>query len=106
MTAEGTARSGAGEAPTAELAVTKVVSPTREEREGVGGPFVIVNGDSDGHSDPGSDVGAVAEADSRSEEEDLPRANAAAAADGGGDHPTDGGGIGRSGRHPRPSVFQ
>ncbi|KAE8807235.1 hypothetical protein D1007_16457 [Hordeum vulgare] len=59
MTAEGTTRSGAGEAPKAELAVTKVVSPMGEEREGVGGPFVIVNGDSDGHSDPGSDVGVV-----------------------------------------------
>lgn len=91
MTAEGTARSGAGEAPKAELAATKAVSPTGEEREGVGGPFVIVNGDSDGHSDPGSDTGAGAEADSRSEEEDLPRANAAPAAGAGGDHPTAGG---------------
>ncbi|XP_044949825.1 uncharacterized protein LOC123399478 [Hordeum vulgare subsp. vulgare] len=113
MTAEGTARSGAGEAPKAELAATKVVSPTGEEREGVGGPFVIVNGDSDGHSDPGSDVGAVAEADSRSEEEDLPRANAAPAADAGGDHPTAGGelaaldgavGLPSSNGHASPAV--
>uniref|UniRef100_R7WA13 Proton pump-interactor 1 n=1 Tax=Aegilops tauschii TaxID=37682 RepID=R7WA13_AEGTA len=91
MTAEGTARGGAGEAPKAELAAAKAVSPTGEEREGVGGPFVIVNGDSDGHSDPGSDTGAGAEPDSRPEEEDLPRANAAPAADAGGDHPTAGG---------------
>ncbi|VAI19106.1 unnamed protein product [Triticum turgidum subsp. durum] len=91
MTAEGTARGGAGEAPKAELAAAKAVSPTGEEREGVGGPFVIVNGDSDGHSDPGSDTGAGAEPDSRREEEDLPRANAAPAADAGGDHPSAGG---------------
>ncbi|KAF7066244.1 hypothetical protein CFC21_072262 [Triticum aestivum] len=91
MTAEGTARGGAGEAPKAELAAAKAVSPTGEEREGVGGPFVIVNGDSDGHSDPGSDTGAGAESDSRPEEEDLPRANAAPAADAGGDYPTAGG---------------
>ncbi|KAI4968148.1 hypothetical protein ZWY2020_005260 [Hordeum vulgare] len=116
MTAEGTACSGAGEAPKAELTVTKVVSPTGEERKGVGGPFVFVNGDSDGTSDPGSDVGALAEADSRSEEEeDLPRANVARAADAGGDHPTVGGelaaldgvvGLPSSNGHASPAVVE
>jgi hypothetical protein len=95
MTAEGTACNGAGEAPTAELAAAKVVAPAgerpAEEREGVGGPFVIVNGDSDGLSDRSSD-----KADSRSDEEDLPPTNGSSDAGAGGDHGTVGGELGDS----------
>ncbi|KAM0861796.1 hypothetical protein ACQ4PT_045650 [Festuca glaucescens] len=95
MTAEGTACNGAGEAPKAELAAAKVAAPAgerpAEEREGVGGPFVIVNGDSDGLSDRCSE-----KADSRSDEEDLPPANAAPDADAGGNHGADGGESGAS----------
>ncbi|CAM0952076.1 unnamed protein product [Alopecurus aequalis] len=90
MTAEGTALNGASEAPKAELAAAKVAGERpAEEREGVGGPFVIVNGDSDGLSDrSGSD-----KADSpRSDEEDLPPTNAGPDAD--SDHGTAGGELG------------
>lgn len=91
MTAEGTACNGAGEAPKAELAAAKVAAPAEErpaeEREGVGGPFVIVNGDSDGSD----------KADSRSDEEDLLPTNAAPDADvAAGDHGTAGGELGAS----------
>ncbi|KAM0869750.1 hypothetical protein ACQ4PT_040479 [Festuca glaucescens] len=95
MTAEGTACNGGGEARKAELAAAKVAASAgerpAEEREGVGGPFVIVNGDSDGLSDRCSE-----KADSRSDEEDLPPTNAAPDADAGGDHGTDGGESGAS----------
>lgn len=93
MTADGTASNGAGEAPKAELSPGKgavtaapLAEKPAEEREGVGGPFVIVNGDSDGHSDRGSDTGAGPEADSASDEGDLPRTNAGPDADTGRDH--------------------
>ncbi|CAD6224381.1 unnamed protein product [Miscanthus lutarioriparius] len=96
MTAEGTACNGAGEAPKAEFAPEKVVvaaSPEekavgeREGEEDVGGPFVIVNGgDSDGHSDRGSDLGKAPDEDSPSEEDDVPGSNAAPDAAVGGDH--------------------
>ncbi|KAK1632000.1 hypothetical protein QYE76_006315 [Lolium multiflorum] len=84
-----TACNGAGEAPKAELAAAKAAAGERpaEEREGVGGPFVIVNGDSDGLSDRCSD-----KADSRSDEDDLPPPNAAPDAGAGGDHGADDGG--------------
>ncbi|XP_066397483.1 uncharacterized protein [Miscanthus floridulus] len=96
MTADGTACNGAGEAPKAEFAPEKVVvaaSPEekavgeREGEEDVGGPFVIVNGgDSDGHSDRGSDLGKAPDEDSPSEEDDVPGSNAAPDAAVGGDH--------------------
>ncbi|CAN6174825.1 unnamed protein product [Urochloa humidicola] len=94
MTAEGTACNGAGEAPKAEFSPEKAVPAPAEEKaaspregEDVGGPFVIVNGgDSDGHSDRGSDLGKAADEDSPSEEEDAPAPNVAPGADAGGDH--------------------
>ncbi|CAL5082125.1 unnamed protein product [Urochloa decumbens] len=94
MTAEGTACNGAGEAPKAEFSPEKAVPAPAEEKaaspregEDVGGPFVIVNGgDSDGHSDRGSDLGKSPDEDSPSEEEDAPAPNAAPGAPEGGDH--------------------
>ncbi|KAL6656257.1 hypothetical protein ACP70R_007083 [Stipagrostis hirtigluma subsp. patula] len=104
MTAEGTACNGAGEAPKAEFAAEKVAAaaPAEErapgEREGeeVGGPFVIVNGDSDGLSDRGSDLGKAPDEDSRSHSEeeqevDAPGSNAAPEAAVSGDHEAAGG---------------
>ncbi|CAN6218193.1 unnamed protein product [Urochloa humidicola] len=102
MTAEGTACNGAGEAPKAEFSPEKAMAAPAEEKaaspregEDVGGPFVIVNGgDSDGHSDRGSDLGKAADEDSPSEEEDAP----ATGADAGGDHgATAGGEVGAPG---------
>jgi hypothetical protein len=66
MTAEGTACNGAGEAPTAEKAAAAGKSPAERDGEGVGGPFVIVDGD----SDRGSDLGRPLDEDSPSEEEE------------------------------------
>ncbi|CAL5063647.1 unnamed protein product [Urochloa decumbens] len=94
MTAEGTACNGAGEAPKAEFSPEKAVAAPAEEKaaspregEDVGGSFVIVNGgDSDGHSDRGSDLGKSPDEDSPSEEEDAPAPNAAPGAPEGGDH--------------------
>ncbi|KAL6844749.1 hypothetical protein ACP4OV_025408 [Aristida adscensionis] len=100
MTAEGTARGGAGEAPKAEFAAGEKVAaaPLEEgapgEREGgdVGGPFVIVNGDSDGMSDRGSDLGKAHGEDSPSEgEDDAPGSNAGPGAAAGGGHGAAGG---------------
>ncbi|RLN33125.1 uncharacterized protein C2845_PM03G01730 [Panicum miliaceum] len=108
MTAEGTACNGAGEAPKAEFPPGKAVpAPPEEkaaaEREGedVGGPFVIVNGgDSDGHSDRGSDLGRAPDEDSPSEEDDVPTSNAAPDAAAGGDHGVAGGEVGDPGAAP------
>ncbi|KAG2635883.1 uncharacterized protein LOC120661102 [Panicum virgatum] len=105
MTAEGTACNGAGEAPRAEFPQGKaVLAPSEEkaaaEREGedVGGPFVIVNGgDSDGHSDRGSDLGRAPDEDSPSEDDDVPASNAAPDAPAGGDHGAAGGEASASG---------
>jgi len=101
MTAEGTACNGAGEAPKAEFPQGKAAPAPPEEKaaadrvgegEDVGGPFVIVNGgDSDGHSDRGSDLGRAPDEDSPSEEEDVPASNAAPDAAAGGDHGASGG---------------
>ncbi|KAG2644318.1 hypothetical protein PVAP13_2KG411495 [Panicum virgatum] len=101
MTAEGTACNGAGEAPKAEFPQGKAAPVPPEEKaaadrvgegEDVGGPFVIVNGgDSDGHSDRGSDLGRALDEDSPSEEEDVPASNAAPDAAAGGDHGASGG---------------
>jgi hypothetical protein len=68
MTAEGTACNSAGEAPKAEFAAGK--PPAERDGEDVGGPFVIVDGDSDGLSDRGTDLGRPLDEDSPSEEED------------------------------------
>ncbi|CAN6211130.1 unnamed protein product [Urochloa humidicola] len=105
MTAEGTACNGAGEAPKAEFSPEKAVPAQPEEKaaspregEDVGGPFVIVNGgDSDGHSDRGSDLGKAPDEDSPSEEEDAPAPNAAPGAAAGGDHGAAGGEAGAPG---------
>nr|CAB3457444.1 unnamed protein product [Digitaria exilis] len=107
MTAEGTACNGAAEAPKAEFSPEKAVAASPEEavaaspeekpageREGedVGGPFVIVSGgDSDGHSDRGSDLGKAPDEDSPSEDDDVPGSNAAPDAAAGGDHGPAGG---------------
>ncbi|KAJ1290221.1 hypothetical protein BS78_02G226500 [Paspalum vaginatum] len=103
MTAEGTACNGAGGAPKAEFAPEKAAPEEKAagEREGedVGGPFVIVNGgDSDGHSDRGSDLGGKApDDDSPSEEDAAPAPNAAPDAPAGGDHGAAGGEVGAPG---------
>ncbi|WVZ65414.1 hypothetical protein U9M48_014779 [Paspalum notatum var. saurae] len=103
MTAEGTACNGAAEAPRAEFALEEKAAAPEEkaaagEREGddLGGPFVIVNGgDSDGHSDRGSDLGGRAPGeDSPSEEDDAPASNAAPDEAAGGDHGAAGGEVG------------
>ncbi|XP_062200102.1 uncharacterized protein LOC133902505 isoform X2 [Phragmites australis] len=105
MTAEGTACNGAGEAPKAEFAAEKVAAASPEEKatgeregegEDVGGPFVIVNGDSDGLSDRGSDLSARPDEDSPSEEEDVPDSNAGPGSAVGGDHAAPGVGEGAS----------
>ncbi|ONM22631.1 Proton pump-interactor 1 [Zea mays] len=105
MTAEGTACNGAGEALKAEFAPEKVVAVSLEEKpvgeregEDVGGPFLIVNGgDSDGHSEPGSDLGKAPDEDPASEEDDVPTFNAAPDAAVAGDHGTAEGQVGAQG---------
>lgn len=99
MTAEGTACNGAGEAPKAEFSPEKALAASPEDKdagereaEDVGGPFVIVNGgDSDGHSERGSDLGRAPDEDSPSEEDDVPAPNVAPDAAAGGDHVPAGG---------------
>ncbi|XP_062194370.1 uncharacterized protein LOC133897597 [Phragmites australis] len=106
MTAEGTACNGAGEAPKAEFAAEKVAvsaaspeerAPREKEGDEVGGSFVIVNGDSDGLSDRGSDLGKMPDEDPPSEVEDVPGYNAAPDAAVGRDHGAAGGEVGASG---------
>ncbi|KAK3133701.1 hypothetical protein QOZ80_6AG0539890 [Eleusine coracana subsp. coracana] len=93
MTAQGTACNGTGEAPKSEFAPEKVPAaapegkaPAERDGEDVGGPFVIVNGDSDGLSDRGSDLDKAPGEDSPSEEDEAPGSNAAPDAPVGGDH--------------------
>jgi hypothetical protein len=84
MTAEGPACNGAGEAPKAEFVVEKAAA--ERDGEDVGGPFVIVNGDSDGLSDRGSDLGKAHDEDSPSEGDEVLGANAAPVEPVVGDH--------------------